>query len=450
MTIPVDLIPEFKMYCNQPDEVVWSQIKQNVRRGTPRLTFSRACIVGGGPSVADYIEQIVRRKKDGWHVFALNAAHDWLIREAAVVPTHHVLYDSRPLMADMVVNWRGDVHYYVSSQCHPSVFDALKNAARVTMFHSANYAESMDFFNTHEPGRLVLGGAPTVGMQALNLMVVLGYRQVELYGYDSSNRDGRRHAYRQQANEDQPEREFVLDGKTYRASAPMGQQAQYFSDTFLQWRDCGLDIKVCGDGLLPAMWRKMMGQSTGALEEREAAKYEAIWRHPAYRKRSPGAIALDHFLSVVRPPVRGRSGAVDKTRIIDFGCGPGRATQRLKDMGYDALGVDIASNALDADVMVPFCLAVLWQLPESLNGDYGYCCDVMEHIPTEKVDDVLAGIARAVPCAYFRIDYHGDSFGRYIGGPLHCTVRPESWWAETLASHWKTVNIVDGAFICRR
>lgn len=443
----VDRIPNFQMSCNQPDDVVWGQIKENVRRCTPRLTFSRACIVGGGPSIADHIRALALRKQAGWHIFALNAAHDWLIREAAIVPTHHVMYDSRAFMADMVRNWRSDVHYYVSSQCHPSIFDALAKAPRVTMFHSANYADSVEFFSAREPGQIVLGGAPTVGMQALNLMVVLGYRQVELYGYDSSHRDGARHAYRQAQNEDQPNRLFVLDGNEYCTSAPMAQQAQYFSDMFLSWRDCGMSINVVGDGLLPAMWRKLTGQSSGGLEAREAAKYEAVWRHPRYRKYSPGAVAVEHFLDAIKPPLCGGNG---RTKIVDFGCGTGRATQRLKDMGYEVLGVDIAPNALDDGVSIPLCLATLWDLPTSVSGEFGYCCDVMEHIPPEKVDDALASIVRAVPRAYFRISYHPDAFGRHIGGPLHLTVRPEEWWRETLARHWKTVALVDGAFICKR
>ena len=447
MSDTIDLVPDFKIACNQPDEVVIGQIRENLRRDTlPRLSIRRAVVVGGGPSLADHVDEIRNRRRKGWDVFALNAAHDWLI-ERGIIPTHHVLYDSRPFMADMVRNWRSDVHYLVSSQCHPAVFDELEAAPMVSMWHANNYPESLDLFREHDPGSHVLGDAITVGIQAMNIMVMMGYRVVELYGYDSSWRDGERHAYRQDANADQGARTFVFRGQTYQTSGAMAAQAESFVANYDMWRAYGVEINVVGAGLLPAMWRDMVGVADGDEAARETAKYEAVWRVSQYRRVSPGARHLDHFLRVVNPPFR--RTPFERTKIIDFGCGSGRATQRLKDMGFDVLGVDFAANCLDDEVTVPFCLSNLWELPPGLSGHYGYCCDVMEHIPPDRVDAVLAGITRAVPQAYFRISYEPDRFGEVINQTLHLTVRPEDWWLETLKRHWKRVSIVDGAFVVK-
>jgi hypothetical protein len=448
MTDLIDVVPEFNITCNNPDDVVLGQIKQNMRRGFPRLSLLRAVVVGGGPSLAEHVDEIRNRRRAGWHVFALNATHDWLI-ERGIVPTHHVLYDSREFMADMVKNWRSDVHYLVSSQCHPSVFDELEATPMVTMFHANNYPAALDLFREKEPGVHVLGDAITVGIQAMNIMVMLGYRAVELYGYDSSWRDGQRHAYAQHANADQQPRTFTFKGKEYKTSGAMAAQAESFVRNYQMWKAHGIAFNVVGDGLLPNMWRGLEGISDGDDAERETAKYEAIWRLPQYRGYSPGARHLDHFMAVMKPPLRGRSGAVVRTKIIDFGCGSARATQRLKDMGYDVLGVDFAANCMDAEVSVPFCLSSLWSLPDGLRGDYGYCCDVMEHIPPDRVNDVLAGISRAVPRAYFRISFEPDEFGQTIGQTLHLTVKPEAWWLETLKRHWTHVSVVDGAFVVK-
>lgn len=445
----IDVIPKFSITCNQPDDVVWAQIRENVRRGTPRLTHMRACVVGGGPSLVDNIAALRSRAEAGWHIFSLNASHDWLMREASIIPTHHVMYDSREFMSEMVRNWRSDIRYYISSQCHPYVFDVLSKAPHVTMFHSHNYDQSLKFFAENDPKAIVLGGAPTVGIQALNLLCALGYRAAELYGYDSSWRENRRHAYDQIQNADQKEYTFVFGGKSYVTSAPMADQARRFMEDFDGWCALGLEIAVVGDGLLPDVWRNLIGRiQSDDLGETERAKYEAVWRNGAYRKMSPGSLALDHFIATVKPTLR---GAIDRTRILDFGCGTGRATQRFKDMGYDVIAIDFAANALDKEVRVPFCLANLWELPEDLRGDYGYCCDVMEHIPTEKVDAVLSGIARTVKCAYFRISYKPDDYGPMLyGSNLHCTIRPDVWWHDRLEKHWPNVSVVDGSFICRR
>ena len=80
--------------------------------------------------------------------------------------------------------------------------------------------------------------------------------------------------------------------------------------------------------------------------------------------------------------------------------------------------VDIAANCLDAGIDMPLIVTPLWDLPADLSGDFGVCCDVMEHIPTDKVDDVLSGIAKAVPRAWFHISSEPDAFGVAVGAPF--------------------------------
>ena len=41
---------------------------------------------------------------------------------------------------------------------------------------------------------------------------------------------------------------------------------------------------------------------------------------------------------------------------------------------------------------VPLLVANLWDIPIEMSADWGFCCDVMEHIPTERVDRVLGVI----------------------------------------------------------
>jgi hypothetical protein len=169
------------------------------------------------------------------------------------------------------------------------------------------------------------------------------------------------------------------------------------------------------------------------LAEAEGQKYRAVWGNDRYRDIAPGMRYLDSALEWLKPT----PGA----SFTDWGCGTGRAGEALADKGFAVRLVDIAPNAYRGTL--PFTTACLWQLDGAAvpATDYGYCTDVMEHIPTEYVDDVLAGIAaRTVAACYFQIalfeDHHYTQHGQ-----LHLTVKPGEWWQEHLSRHFKAVEV---------
>lgn len=156
----------------------------------------------------------------------------------------------------------------------------------------------------------------------------------------------------------------------------------------------------------------------------EKLKYEKTWRDKGYRISSPGEIVLPNFLE--RCPERGT--------LIDFGCGTGRATQRLRQEGFDVLGVDIANNCLDASV--PFEQACLWE--KEFKAKWAYCCDVLEHIPPEFVDKVLDNM-KTDNC-FLHVHLKEDKFGKRIGEKLHLTIETHEWWLDKISKRW---NIID-------
>jgi hypothetical protein len=91
----------------------------------------------------------------------------------------------------------------------------------------------------------------------------------------------------------------------------------------------------------------------------------------------------------------------------------------------------------------------------SYKYDYAYCCDVMEHIPTEYVMATLQNImATCTEGAFFYICLVPDGFGALIGKPLHLTVRPFMWWRDKLAELGEVVDardlIMNGMYYVKR
>jgi 2-polyprenyl-3-methyl-5-hydroxy-6-metoxy-1,4-benzoquinol methylase len=164
-----------------------------------------------------------------------------------------------------------------------------------------------------------------------------------------------------------------------------------------------------------------------SLEQTEREKYERIWSHQDYHANSPGERLVPYFLK----NVPARPGQL----IIDLGCGTGRAGAALSAAGFN---VWLYDHVNATHVKLPFLLGNLWKIPVAFNFDWFYCCDVMEHIPTEKVDHVLDNCAKIAKGGFFQIALFPDE---WYGETLHLTVMPQDWWVKKLVERWKSVTI---------
>lgn len=194
----------------------------------------------------------------------------------------------------------------------------------------------------------------------------------------------------------------------------------------------------------------MIHVADGAAQER--AKYTEIWSFDEYRRaNSPGLINVDRFMSVMKP--------TPGSSLIDIGCGSGRAGLEFQRRGLNVKWIDLTSAGLSPDVPRDrFIEAPLWdhEWLDIYGGyiDYGFCCDVLEHIPTEYTMLALDRIIRACRTTWLQIALRPDEFGKLIGEPLHLTVRPFSWWLVRLATLGTIVEARDlcgdGLFIVER
>jgi hypothetical protein len=64
--------------------------------------------------------------------------------------------------------------------------------------------------------------------------------------------------------------------------------------------------------------------------------------------------------------------------------------------------------------------------------DFGFCADVLEHVPPADVERVLWNIGTASKRLYLNVSTVPDVMGALIGEPLHLTVESPYWWHDTL------------------
>jgi hypothetical protein len=186
----------------------------------------------------------------------------------------------------------------------------------------------------------------------------------------------------------------------------------------------------------------------GAAEER--SKYEAIWSFEQYQESgSPGLANVERFMSVLSPS--------PGSSVIDIGCGAGRAGLAFGDRGLKPWWLDLTPAALDPEVdRSRFIESPLWSphWGERSAWDYGYCCDVLEHIPTEYAMLACHRIIENCDTSWLHICNLPDEFGKLIGEPLHLTVKPYQWWLTRLATLGEVIDARDlcgnSLFVVRR
>jgi uncharacterized Rossmann fold enzyme len=248
---------QLAMVANATLAQIRAQSRLSAERSLPRLTTKPAhagkvAIVGGGPSLGDAITlaELARHHAEGTAIWALNGTHDWLIARG-IVPQAMVVLDARAENKRFVANACAGVTYYLASQCHPDVYEATKDHRCVRF--------DLD----------IMGDCgTTVGTHAILIAHVEGYREIHLYGFDSSYRGEAGHAYAQDLNAADRIVDAHLGDKVFRAAPWMVRQTQDFETIARDVAAAGGSIIVHGDGLLPEMARVLANPEPTAADAR--------------------------------------------------------------------------------------------------------------------------------------------------------------------------------------
>jgi hypothetical protein len=176
--------------CVVDDTGCASNLKSALARGLPSCKplaerAGRLACVGSGPSVRTYLDEL----KDYDEVWAINGAYRFLL-DNGIVPQGFVALDPVPGLAEYVANPHKETTHYLSLMCDPSVFDAL-DGYKVVTWVPAQDMTTLKF----EPGTYLIPGGTTALTRTPSLAKFLGWRDVTIYGADSSFDDEGRYAY---------------------------------------------------------------------------------------------------------------------------------------------------------------------------------------------------------------------------------------------------------------
>jgi len=146
-----------------------------------------------GPSLADTLDDIRLLVKKGGKVFAMNGAAKFL-SEKGIMPDYQVIIDAREETAQLIGPAK---EHLFGSQVHPECFKRVPDAK---LWH-LQVENIDDYLPEYEQSYCLIGGAASVGNTATCLAYAMGYRDLQIFGYDSSHREGKGHAFYQKMND---------------------------------------------------------------------------------------------------------------------------------------------------------------------------------------------------------------------------------------------------------
>lgn len=238
---------EFVTECNTDSETVLSNIRHAMALPISKITHANpehkghAVIVGGGPSIKNFIEDLQQRQAHGQTIVALNNSWEWCEKNSISV-SYHVMVDARPENEDFIPKSQA-IHKLYATQCHPKV------SRFADTLWSALVMGLVPFFDkTHD--MFWIGAGTTVGIRSIYLMYAMGYREFHIYGFDSCYAGASGHAYEQTLNKGERIIDIDVCGRKFKAAPWMVTQMHDFLEAVEHMTAIGCTFTIHGDGLL--------------------------------------------------------------------------------------------------------------------------------------------------------------------------------------------------------
>lgn len=243
-----------KMEMNFPKEELLENIRTNIQRFLPQVKAypkrkdSKIILVGGGPSLEGTFDELKAQVEDGVKLIAVNNTHDWLL-DRGLTPSAMIMVDARPSNVRFVQRPISTCKYLIASQCDPSVFDSL-SGHNTWIWHAKNDEGEKEILDNYYMGQwLPIIGGSTVILRSIWILRMLGFTEIDIYGFDSCMKEDQHHAYDQPENDASPVMKVTCAGKEFYASAWMLSQADDFMH-FVKKLGEHFQLNVHGDGLI--------------------------------------------------------------------------------------------------------------------------------------------------------------------------------------------------------
>lgn len=219
----------------------------------------KCVIVGAGPSAENYIDKIRALKADGQHLLmTVNAMHGWALGHG-IIPHIQVVFehDIEDVRASLGGNPHPEVTYYITSFCSQKVFRQLSKFNRVLWHAFCPPHGYQKAIARYFPGEFMVAGGYCTFFRAVTIATILGYRNFDLFGVDSSFEESSHIEGYALADIEERITVYARDSQSkelrqFTTQGGLAFQATEFMK-FCEINQPGLRLRIHGDGLLRFM-----------------------------------------------------------------------------------------------------------------------------------------------------------------------------------------------------
>lgn len=224
------------------------QIKIAVAQGYPSIKLEPLkdewiSVVGYGPTLKDTWQEI------GHPCITVSGAHDFL-QERGIKPDYHAECDGRDHKTKHLTKPNDFTTYLIATICNPKVWLQLEGRNVVT-WHNCNGRHVVDWIGENDPGTIMVAGGSVVGLSAIHLAGLMGYRKFRLFGFDGNFEGESRHAGEHHGP---PQRviEREAGGRKWKTTPQMSNSSDELGWLIRDHPELQFDIK--GDSMVRALY----------------------------------------------------------------------------------------------------------------------------------------------------------------------------------------------------
>jgi len=458
-----------------PNETIHENIRASADFNAPIVTKQKdtdgtLVFVAGGPTLRQHLGEIKVRQQRGAHIMTSNNTHDYLVANG-IVPNSCLLFDPKKRVVDYVNSIQPTCHYYLSTTVVREVWQKFTDAgvrlSKVLVAYGLDDSSDInlqrELYPHVNPSNYLIGGTMTP-LRAMPFAILLGYKRIEFYGFDScfaqdapiirENEPGYFDAVARMKSvytDAETGQKYVIDepedgGYFYAYRKPRIEDVHvaevgtrrfltspgfaYQAQQLVEWidrLDGRLDVVVHGDNLSAAVIARhravKIAKRAKIGTRRWTDEYARMQQSMHEDREDYGIVGARRVEIIARMLIGVYAQLGRRLSMIDYGCGPGR-------LG-DALGkVVCCADLHNYDPFHP-----RWRdQPEPAVSDVVTCMDVMEHVEEECVENVIDWIAdRARYGAVFNICLAPAAKSLPDGRNAHITLKPAEWWQKQVA-----------------
>lgn len=471
-----------------PGERAISNIEESVKFDHPLLMAERPGIkdtiifVAGGPTLRDYVEEIRERQAAGIPILTSNNTYDWLVARG-IVPDMCLIFDPKEKVAGYVTNPQQSTQFFLGVVVNPKTFERFAgfNVKKVVVAYGLEGREDVQLQQRLYPkarGKDFLIGGTMTPLRAMPFAVMLGYRKIEFYGFDSCfspnpppvvYQDENQELFNQLARQEgMPIHKDIASGRIYAIQEPddggyfyaykkerqedlqvaeiagrrfltspgfayQAEQLQFWVDR-LEGR---LEVVVHGDSLSSWMLAARRVDRERLQERIGKARWTPEYAAMQAQMHTRGDYGThgERHLSRAAIPILGLWETLKRTvKVLDYGCGGGQLGRTLRQMLNCA-------TITDYDPFHPE-----WGGDREVElHDFCYSFDVFEHVEEICVDNVIDWIADHIKYgAYFEISLVAALKELPDGRNAHITIKSPEWWIRKMKRRFNIIEAVPG------